>query len=378
MLHNITKIITTLSNERKKKAKNLLNSLGKLNLQSTIINPYRKKKWFIITDKHEYRKKNNVLPVYSGSMPKILAEIAPELVKAFSNENLVVVDPGCGSGILGLSFAKEKKVKVAYEIDINSRALTMTELNFLIQGVENKLKLIKRSYFEMEKIKELKNNINILISNPPFNPELPGLPWTIHSGGGNITGTLHFEKQIKQLDRLLKDEGVAIFYMLSPVYDTKGNNPYLVEILRRKKAKNKLKNKEVYLIRLQKESYPLGKYKKELEEVHKNKKTFSIAINLVKKIKKEGFKGFNRYALLILNKNDSNKRKKLNKFLNLVGYYEKGFKKKQKAKYEKIVKEKENLSLLIPTKRGKEIDITTPFPRKETFKILYTYWSYAR
>ena len=228
------KMITKLSGKRKKKLEALLISLGKSNLQQTIIEPYKQKKWTIITDKQEYRKKDNVLPVYPGSMPKIFAEIAPELVRAFSSENMIVVDPGCGSGILGLSLAKEKKVKFAYEIDINSRALKMTQLNFLIQKVENKLKLIEKSYFEMNKNKELINNVDILISNPPFNPELPSLPWAIHSGGGNVTGTLHFEKQVEQLDRLLKDNGIAVFYMLSLTHDSAGNHPYLVDILKEK------------------------------------------------------------------------------------------------------------------------------------------------
>lgn len=374
---NITRIITKLSNKRKKKAETLLISLGKLNLQSTIIKPCKKKKWLIITDKHEYRKENNVLPVYLGSMQKILAEIAPELVKVFSNGNLTIVDPGCGSGILGLSFAREKKVKVAYEIDINPRALKMTNLNFLIQGVENKLKLINKSYFEMKKIQELIEKVDIIVSNPPFNPELPGLPWAIHSGGGNVTGTLHFEKQIEQLDELLSGEGTAIFYMLSPIYDENGNYPYLIDIFKKKIKNNKLKNKKIYLIRLQREGYSLSRYEQELKEVHRNKKSYPIAMKLVKKLKAKKFKGFNRYALLIVNKNDSTKSKKVKLFLNLVGHYENGNRKQGKCNY----KERNfgrDIILLIPEKQRKEIDITTPFPKKETFKILYSYWSYTK
>jgi len=364
----------------------LVSDLRLENLQVTTINPIIGSKWFVITDKPDYASKYSVLPVYSGSMPKIFAEIVPDFIKVFPEE-INVIDLGCGSGILGLAFAREKKTRRVFALDVNSRALKITFLNFLLNGVDKKLKLMKKSYFKLPS-SLLKKKFDVLLSNPPFNPEIPGIPWAIHSSGGNITGTLHFEKQLAYLNRLVKKTGMAFFYMLSLTHDKNGNNPFLLKVLNRLKKLGTLKHKRVFLVKLQKNCYLLKDYEKELLKLHKGKETLFAVTRLIKNLRKMKFKGFNRYAILVIDSECEGGSKILSAFLNAISSYRNGVRVNASTGFVKKSFGRE-ITLLIPresiaasariknTHHIKEVDITMPL-EKETFHALYSIWSYAK
>jgi predicted RNA methylase len=74
--------------------------------------------------------------------------------------NNIIVDAGCGNGILGIGALLLGAKKVMF-LDIDSKAIKITETNLKKLGLKN-FKLINSNIFDIEL------TADILITNPPF------------------------------------------------------------------------------------------------------------------------------------------------------------------------------------------------------------------
>lgn len=94
---------------------------------------------------------------------QLVEETLKRAKKMFSSETKIL-DIGCGSGVIGLSLAKEIVNSKVDLIDISSKAINLTKNN------AKKLKVkcnIYKSYL-LNKIIKNNSKFNIIISNPPY------------------------------------------------------------------------------------------------------------------------------------------------------------------------------------------------------------------
>lgn len=76
----------------------------------------------------------------------------------------LVLDVGCGYGVIGISIAKlNPKLKV-YMVDINKRAVKLARENVVRNGVEDRVVVLEGDLYEP--VKNLK--FNAIVSNPPY------------------------------------------------------------------------------------------------------------------------------------------------------------------------------------------------------------------
>lgn len=82
---------------------------------------------------------------------------------AVTNVEGDILDVGCGYGPIGLTLAKENSDRTVWMVDVNERAIELSELNRRNNNIEN-VKVFK-SYLlnEVEK-----NDFGYVISNPPI------------------------------------------------------------------------------------------------------------------------------------------------------------------------------------------------------------------
>ncbi len=81
----------------------------------------------------------------------------------FPQASCHILDVGCGYGPIGLTLAKERAESSVYLVDVNERALELTEINAKLNDIENVI--IKKSYL----LSELKDQkFCSILSNPPI------------------------------------------------------------------------------------------------------------------------------------------------------------------------------------------------------------------
>ena len=79
-----------------------------------------------------------------------------------NNDNLDILDIGCGYGFMGVSLAKIKNAHVTM-CDVNKRALHLAEKNAAENGVANSVKVIESDIYQ-----NITDIYDLIITNPPI------------------------------------------------------------------------------------------------------------------------------------------------------------------------------------------------------------------
>lgn len=74
-----------------------------------------------------------------------------------------ILDVGCGYGVIGITLAKNPKVKMVTMLDINHRALELAKKNAEKNRVDSKIKIIESDGFE-----NVSEKYDAIITNPPI------------------------------------------------------------------------------------------------------------------------------------------------------------------------------------------------------------------
>jgi len=202
------------------------------------------------TDSKNLKIKDSVLPIYDGSIPKLLAEQLPRF--AGNVEGKKVLDLGTGSGIFAISAALYGASEVV-GVDINPRAIEMAKENAARAGVS--IDFRQGSYFNVLREGE---KFDVIISNPPFVPNPQTTNVATHTDGGR-DGTLHARHILDGSFERLAEGGKLILYMLS----LKKGETSLIE----ERIKESMLGKECRTVMYQchSEDYPINDFLKEYE-----------------------------------------------------------------------------------------------------------------
>ncbi|MYE07759.1 MAG: peptide chain release factor N(5)-glutamine methyltransferase [Oligoflexia bacterium] len=89
-----------------------------------------------------------------------------------SQETLKIIDFGCGSGCIGLSLLAYFPRAFLIAIDINKRAIKVSEINAHKLKVDDRVMFLNRDIFTLQK-KDIepflsKKGVDIIVSNPPY------------------------------------------------------------------------------------------------------------------------------------------------------------------------------------------------------------------
>lgn len=150
-------------------------------------------------------------------IPRPETELLVEYALALNlPENPLIVDLCCGSGVIGISLAKFIPGSKIYAVDISSSALKIAEENAKKLKVNN-ISFIKGNLFLPLKKLKIKNEVDLIISNPPYIPqkEWENLPEDVKKEpkGSLIAGKdgLFFHKKlISSSGEFLKEKGFLI------------------------------------------------------------------------------------------------------------------------------------------------------------------------
>ena len=119
-----------------------------------------------------YKYKGHTLNFYSdnGVFSKnkidfgsnLLLETLFEKYKNINNENLNILDVGCGYGLLGISMAKILGTKATL-CDVNKRALHLAKKNADVNSVSSLVQVIESNVYE-----NITDIYDLIITNPPI------------------------------------------------------------------------------------------------------------------------------------------------------------------------------------------------------------------
>jgi release factor glutamine methyltransferase len=167
------------------------------------------------------------------------------LLKIFNDKKISVLDIGTGSGCIIVSLLTNLRQSVGIGIDISKKAILMAKKNVVRHKLNNRIKLINRSF---EKIFDKK--FDLIVSNPPYiekkaiknlSEDIKKYEPRMALDGGNdgldlvkkviykskhilkIKGTLALEignKQIKKVSNILSDNN---FRIVKVIKDYKNN-----------------------------------------------------------------------------------------------------------------------------------------------------------
>jgi len=167
------------------------------------------------------------------------------LLKIFNNKKISVLDIGTGSGCIIVSLLTNLRQSVGIGIDISKKAILMAKKNVVRHKLNNRIKLINRSF---ENVFDKK--FDLIVSNPPYiekkaiknlSEDIKKYEPRMALDGGNdgldlvkkviykskhilkIKGTLALEignKQIKKVSNILSDNN---FRIVKVIKDYKNN-----------------------------------------------------------------------------------------------------------------------------------------------------------
>lgn len=163
------------------------------------------------------------LPFYVDSsvlIPRQDTEILVETALDFidKEKEFQVLDVCTGSGCIGISIAYYAPLSQVIGIDISEDALKVAEHNAKLNKVNNRIHFIKSNLFE-EVPEDLKGNIDMIVSNPPYIPteeikelmkEVSTYEPTIALDGGR-DGLDFYRLIVKDGKEYLKSGGILIF-----------------------------------------------------------------------------------------------------------------------------------------------------------------------
>lgn len=128
--------------------------------------------------------------------------------------NPVILDLCTGSGVIGISIAKNVEQSTIYAVDISEKALQIAQKNAKNLKVENQIKFIKSNLFD--KLRKIK--FDIIVSNPPYikkedinylSQEVQKEPQIALDGG--IDGLDFYRTIVNQAPEYLKYESYLCF-----------------------------------------------------------------------------------------------------------------------------------------------------------------------
>ena len=143
--------------------------------------------------------------------PRLDTEFVVEKALCEIDEKSKVLDLCCGSGIIGITIAKEKDAYVVFS-DISARALRVCKKNVKMHGVRGRV--IKSDLFA-----KINEKFDLIVSNPPYvrTEEIEGLDLSVKKFDptlaldGGEDGLDFYRKIITQAPNFLNEGGKLIF-----------------------------------------------------------------------------------------------------------------------------------------------------------------------
>ena len=147
-------------------------------------------------------------------IPRPETEILIELLlKKIKDKNKVykVLDLGCGSGCLLISFLKEMRKSQGMGVDISSNALEVAKKNIELHNLNNRAKLMRLDLLTLH----TKDKFDIIFSNPPYlsSTDYAKLSEDVKNFEpkqalvGGFNGVLYYKKIIALAQSALKKNG---------------------------------------------------------------------------------------------------------------------------------------------------------------------------
>ncbi|MFN9024986.1 MAG: N5-glutamine methyltransferase family protein, partial [Akkermansiaceae bacterium] len=92
-------------------------------------------------------------------------ELVEMILKQLPDENLQILDVGCGSGVIGLSLAAEKPASHVILVDVSEDALALTRENAEKHGLSN-VEISRSDLFD-----QVRGSFDLIVANLPYVPE---------------------------------------------------------------------------------------------------------------------------------------------------------------------------------------------------------------
>lgn len=91
-----------------------------------------------------------------------------EIINNHYNNELLLIDVGCGSGNLTCGISKAVPEVTIYAIDILDKCIELTRKNIELHGIDSRVHLKKGDLFQPLANKGLEGKIDVIIMNPPY------------------------------------------------------------------------------------------------------------------------------------------------------------------------------------------------------------------
>lgn len=140
-------------------------------------------------------------------------------VEVYGNQPINIVDLGTGSGCIGITLAYHLKGAVIYAVDLDEKALKVTEKNILRHNLNDRVVLCKGDMLEAIKALQLEEKVDIIVSNPPYIPSEDIEELQVEVRGyeprkaldGGIDGLDFYRRIIPESKIYLKSGGILAF-----------------------------------------------------------------------------------------------------------------------------------------------------------------------
>lgn len=147
---------------------------------------------------------------------EILVEAAAEII--FRKNCKKIMDMGVGSGCIILSLLADFPFLEGVGIDASAKALKVAQENAARLGVNNRLKLYEKSWFDTDLINKAGQNFDLITSNPPYiaSEEIPQLSTEVKAHDplmaldGGADGYDHYRQIATVAPSLLKENGYIL------------------------------------------------------------------------------------------------------------------------------------------------------------------------
>ena len=92
---------------------------------------------------------------------------------------LTILDLCCGTGCIGIAFAKEFMDSVVYAIDNSQLAVKISRFNAKLNNILGSYSVLHGDVFKNDWVEELRGRIDLIVSNPPYVPDGSKLPLSV-------------------------------------------------------------------------------------------------------------------------------------------------------------------------------------------------------